>query len=128
MRKHLGTPTARLGSLGQHYPKITGMLGQNPPENHLPVTFPPRSFRSAFKLQFSEQAAIYLFTLTLKFVWINRLSFVPDCYYIYSLYCKSAGTKQGRPLNEDTSSSVHSKIKQEAQNPIYNPSLETIGF
>lgn len=73
---------------------------------------PTPLFHSAFKLQFSERAAIYLFTLTLKFVWINRLSFVPGCYYIYTLYCKSVGTKQGRLLNEDTSIFVHSKIKQ----------------
>lgn len=126
-RKHLGTPTARLGSLGQHYPAITGMPGQACSPQSFACHVSP-AFRSAFMPQFSEQAAIYLFTLTLKFVWINRLSFVPDCYYIYTLYCKSAGTKQGGPLNEDTSSSVHSEIKQEAQNPIYNPSVETIGF
>jgi len=90
--------------------KSWGRRAENPRGPFCPPHFPTWLLRSACKPPFSEQAAIYLFTL--KFVWINRLSFVPGCYYIYTLYCKSASTKQGRPLNEDTNIFVHGKIKQ----------------
>lgn len=114
-RKHLGTWVPRQLASAPWVSttlKLQGRWAENPRGSFCPSRFPAQLFRSAFKLQSSEQAAIYLFTLTLKFVWINRLSFVPGCYYIYTLYCKSASTKQGKALNEDTSIFVHSRIKQ----------------